>query len=512
MSFGFAVGDFIAAGKLIKDIVTLRTSARSEYQELILELHGLQRALYQIEHLEVPPERQISVVSIKVAALMCTHVLGEFAGKLKNFESLAGQPRNAKVKIWTQKLRWGFTMADEVRNLRASSTYVTDEKVERTQTSLVKVRESTEATSKITQSIQSTLEKIAAAITNEVIPQLKMLVEQVARVWQSNARVVSLLVKMQESPTPALQYTWFQAPVKFEDALGRVFPIPSEFDWLKVEAIIAAHFSTGPGHAKVAAGEYELFDPLDSSEVISKSNFNGLRPGMSLTMALIIGRYSHEFGGNERCPRPGCRSSDFTSSDRGKHCTKCNIFFEDARTRLPLPYRDDTPDRSFGDHDSSIRILPLRRRKRIDTWKDNSVGAHFYKGARTERLCFKNIRLSYLPLPQTPPVANVRRTPNWKRRDPLELVKKKQLIRSYRSPATVAEENLPKAHVENAIESQRENNGVEQKTDLMLSFSTRPNTKKNMNGVNRLGVTFESDFTLPNINPGLLHFPTLHIV
>ena len=123
MSFGFAVGDFIAAGTLIKDIITiLRTSARSEYQELMLELHGLQRALYQIEHLEAPPERQISVVSIKVAALMCTYVLDEFAGKLKKFESLAGQPRNSKVKIWTQKLWWGFTMADEVRNLRAYIT------------------------------------------------------------------------------------------------------------------------------------------------------------------------------------------------------------------------------------------------------------------------------------------------------------------------------------------------------------------------------------------------------
>lgn len=120
MSFGFAVGDFIATGKLIKDIISiLRTSARSEYQELLLELHGLQRALHQIEHLEAPSERHISVVSIKVAALMCTHVLDEFAGKLKKFESLAGQPESSKVKIWNQNLRWRLTMVDEVRNLRA---------------------------------------------------------------------------------------------------------------------------------------------------------------------------------------------------------------------------------------------------------------------------------------------------------------------------------------------------------------------------------------------------------
>jgi hypothetical protein len=44
---------------------------------------------------------------------------------------------------------------------------MTGERVERTQTSLVKVCESTEATSKITQSIQSTLEKIATVVIRQ---------------------------------------------------------------------------------------------------------------------------------------------------------------------------------------------------------------------------------------------------------------------------------------------------------------------------------------------------------
>lgn len=120
MSFGFAVGDFIAAGKLIKDIADiLRTSARREYQELMLELDGLQRALHQIEHLHAPPDRQTSVQSIKIAALICTHVLDEFAGKLKKFERLADRSDKTRLRYWTLKLQWGFTMADEVRNVRA---------------------------------------------------------------------------------------------------------------------------------------------------------------------------------------------------------------------------------------------------------------------------------------------------------------------------------------------------------------------------------------------------------
>lgn len=121
MSFGFSVGDFLAAGRLIKEVVTiLRTSARSEYCELTLELHGLQRALNHIEQLQAPPERDVAVAGIKIAALMCVHVLEEFAAKLKKFEVLANEEKfPAVIVLWKRKLKWGFTMADEIRNLRA---------------------------------------------------------------------------------------------------------------------------------------------------------------------------------------------------------------------------------------------------------------------------------------------------------------------------------------------------------------------------------------------------------
>ncbi len=33
------------------------------------------------------------------------------------------------------------------------------------------------------------------------------------------------------APQPNTRYTWAQAPVRFEDALGRVIPVPSEYGW-----------------------------------------------------------------------------------------------------------------------------------------------------------------------------------------------------------------------------------------------------------------------------------------
>jgi hypothetical protein len=80
----------------------------------------------------------------------------------------------------------------------------------------------------------------------------------------------------------------------------------------KLEAIIMAQFSTGPGHEKVFAGEYELFD---NATVLTRDNFGdtGLLPGMSITMAIIVGQY----GELVRCPRPDCKSLAFATSPNG---------------------------------------------------------------------------------------------------------------------------------------------------------------------------------------------------
>lgn len=66
----------------------------------------------------------------------------------------------------------------------------------------------------------------------DMVPQLKTLIEIANKVWQSNLQIVSFMIKMQSSSqSPELRYTWAQEPVRFEDALGRIFPIPSEYNW-----------------------------------------------------------------------------------------------------------------------------------------------------------------------------------------------------------------------------------------------------------------------------------------
>lgn len=123
MSFGFSIGDFVAAGVMIKDIISaLRTSSTSDHQELVLELHGLQRALNEIEHLQSGPQHETELNAVKVTALTCQYRLDDFAGKLKKFESLGQVTKvgsSEKAKLWRLKLQWGFSMEAEVQSLRA---------------------------------------------------------------------------------------------------------------------------------------------------------------------------------------------------------------------------------------------------------------------------------------------------------------------------------------------------------------------------------------------------------
>lgn len=122
MAVSISIGDFIDVAKLITRIVsTLKRSASApvEYQELERELFGLQKALHEIEHLEVHSSHQPAANAIKCAALNCQNVLKDFDSKLLKYEgSFNHDSASARFKALGKNLRWEFRMTDEVAKLR----------------------------------------------------------------------------------------------------------------------------------------------------------------------------------------------------------------------------------------------------------------------------------------------------------------------------------------------------------------------------------------------------------
>lgn len=138
-----------------------------------------------------------------------------------------------------------------------------------------------------------------------------------------------------------------------------------------LRAIISARFSSGPGHKKVHAGEYEIFNTSDTTQLLSEPGSQSLIPGMKITMAFVIGRYQHRT--LEECPRPGCKSRKFArKSTGGQNCSACGVWFDFSKDTLPRPFRLDLTE-------GSCRRL------------------------RTERKWFKNVKICPSNIPSLPP-------------------------------------------------------------------------------------------------------------
>ena len=83
----------------------------------------------------------------------------------------------------------------------------------------------------------------------------------------------------------------------------------------KINAIISDQFKFGPGRNKVSCGEYELFNSNDTRQSLSDSELDVLIPGMSITMAFVVGRYEQQ--PLKWCPRPGCQTQHFITVATG---------------------------------------------------------------------------------------------------------------------------------------------------------------------------------------------------
>jgi hypothetical protein len=251
MSFGFSVGDFLAAATLIKDLVSaLNGTAALEYRELELELHGLQQALGEIENLKPGPGQELSINAVKVAALMCWYPLEDFHTKLKRYKRLSDPGQEKKldvVKAWGRKAQWNFSMPEEVRKLRAYiAAHVGSLNMRLTTLGLATIevakseasergkliRDGLERQTTIIDENTAKVESLSAVVAGRLLPQIQSLVELVGKVWTLNVQTMDYFTKLQNNSAKIdIKHTWFQEPMKLEDAFGRAIPIPAEYRW-----------------------------------------------------------------------------------------------------------------------------------------------------------------------------------------------------------------------------------------------------------------------------------------
>ena len=104
------------------------------------------------------------------------------------------------------------------------------------------------------------------------------------------------------------RFTYFQPPVRVEDALARVFPFPAECSVEALSCELRVRFREGACMEEVIAGSFEMFNSENEDQTLTISDRNGLVSGMSIKMVVIL---AIEVPDGEECPKPHCASEHF---------------------------------------------------------------------------------------------------------------------------------------------------------------------------------------------------------
>ncbi|OCL02273.1 hypothetical protein AOQ84DRAFT_305017 [Glonium stellatum] len=349
MSFGFSIGDFITVSKLISEITNSLKDARgatSEYQGIIRELECLNHALHRLDKLQLSKRLSSdSLDSIKYAALSCRRPLEDFLAKIRKYEDSLGlwAKRNI-VKGTVDKLKWSFGVgkSDEIAKLQSylnvhvgtinilmveHGLKALDIVAETAEVDRLRIHERLQDNRNIINNIKdrvnaqrlavvanvSMLTKLYQMISGEFCTSLRSLTNLVSRVCISTQQIYGVVLDIKSSlPPPDTRWTFFQAPLLIEDALGCRYPVPSEYSFELLNEIIRLRFKVGPGSQDVKVGNYELFKTQKSEEVVTANT--RLFPGTSITMAIIVARPVRT---GEHCPMPQCASDQILPTTSG---------------------------------------------------------------------------------------------------------------------------------------------------------------------------------------------------
>lgn len=362
----------------------------AQYQQLLLELVSLQKALDHLEKLrwrqsngdeESRPSVQYpsneALDSIKFAALACRRPLEAILNKIQKYKKTLGGESgvdderaglddddrevakmgfNLKTKMGcaARKIQWEFTMKAEVQRLQSylnlhvstinmllaeygletmelesTASRETHDKlrdmIDCTQKSIERVSANLDARTALVERTSNDVEKLLGAVTEWSAPW-KAITNMVSAIWEgsltstlisyhltrssvSTHKMHTVLLDIKESVLD-VRWTYFQAPIQVEDALGYKFPVPSEYDFSLLQEITQHRFQDESEVAfLINQGEYELSYATNSTQILS-SNAR-MRPGSQVIMAVIL---NSEVESKEVCPMPKCPSSEIKSA------------------------------------------------------------------------------------------------------------------------------------------------------------------------------------------------------
>jgi hypothetical protein len=387
VGFGFSVGDFLAALKLVGTVIdALREASESgdSYRELLHELLALETALLHVKRLDLDDGQRTEKMALRQAAAQCQRTIDKFWDKIRKYQPhLRDGGTGSRLKDSWVKIKWAVCKDDMERfkaDLRghtgAIEVLLLAVHMEAT---TMQTRRQNEAQKTLAGRIQeSSLQWLGrlSAITdgvNQSVQQGKVLLDATAKMVQTNLRVFQMIFDIHQYILRVPSQVDRQQPVYMIDALGKESPFHLEFvrSAEALLAILKVNFkSTSLGPRMIERGEFVIEDDGAKRDIdLARDWETCFFPGQRVSMSMVITR----LGEGTKTTCPSCGTESGSAADQKVICAKCGITFrrvtEESGDILPPLDPSKSSERlqvpSFN-RPPITESQPLKRKREVD--------------------------------------------------------------------------------------------------------------------------------------------------
>lgn len=323
VGFGFSVGDFVQAVKLVGTVIdSLSASSKSsaELRELLHQLYSLETALHEVKRLEVDESLHAEVLALKQSAAQCQRTISGFLDRTQVYQPqvLDNNGRGNTFQAKWRTLRWTLCNKKEIvqfktdllantesiqmllGTLQMKSMQLNQKGQERAQVSLVsQIQAGFGVCMARLCPISDTLSTISA--------HAKDCLENTRRIISVNVRVFQVILDIQNHLKNIPGQVERQQPVYLNDALGRYAPFHLEFirSSEALVSVLSINFKViGSAAEKIQNGDFTIHDKHTKQDIeLSRSWEEFFAPGQHVEMSMIFDRPK---GCTNLCPK--CQS------------------------------------------------------------------------------------------------------------------------------------------------------------------------------------------------------------
>ncbi|KAF1975820.1 hypothetical protein BU23DRAFT_457585, partial [Bimuria novae-zelandiae CBS 107.79] len=328
--------------KALKD----SSEATSKFQQVIVEIEGLQDALTRLAALEPTESNLAHVNAVRRMALACSLPMQDFLSRLEKYETTMSPFQTAnKLKTVGMKTQFALFMSEEIKKMRAMisgkvisinlllSTYAS-ESLSRTEAKLStdqrlsQIKNDTASTRRSASTITAGITFMYTSLGTlcglgiQILSILRSFPQELQALLQNlvrtNIQMYAVLLEVHRkicaSPTLTLD-----SNIRVEDAFGQVRSLPYERfrHWEPFEGLLRAEFKNRPGAERVERGDFRLVHAKRPRISIDKDAWSStITAGADLVILMLLTDLASQ---GSACPRQSCNGR--TSLESQGQCT-----------------------------------------------------------------------------------------------------------------------------------------------------------------------------------------------